>query len=100
MSAAVIQKWILALALALGLAGLVAQVSPAQTTLVSTGSVWKYLDNGSDQASAWQGLLFNDISFDVALGGNFAEAPPSIILTSPSNETSLLTANATLTAEA
>lgn len=24
-------------------------------TLVATGSVWKYLDNGSDQGTAWTG---------------------------------------------
>jgi hypothetical protein len=28
--------------------------------LVSTGAVWKYLDDGSDQGTVWQGLLFND----------------------------------------
>src|SRR5207248_8170135 len=31
--------------------------------LVSTGSVWKYLDNGSDQGVAWQGLLFDDTAW-------------------------------------
>jgi len=56
MRAAVIEKWILGF----GLAVLIAQFSSAQTVLVSTGSVWKYLDNGSDQGSAWQGLLFDD----------------------------------------
>jgi hypothetical protein len=29
-------------------------------TLIATGSVWKYLDNGSDQGSAWQAIGFND----------------------------------------
>ena len=29
-------------------------------TLIRTGSVWKYLDNGSDQGSAWSTLAFND----------------------------------------
>jgi len=29
-------------------------------TLIATGSVWKYLDNGSDQGSAWQAIAFND----------------------------------------
>jgi hypothetical protein len=28
--------------------------------LISTGAVWKYLDNGSDQGSAWATLAFND----------------------------------------
>ena len=29
-------------------------------TLLATGSVWKYLDNGSDQGSAWREAAFND----------------------------------------
>jgi len=29
-------------------------------TLISTGAVWKYLDNGSDQGGAWTTLAFND----------------------------------------
>ena len=32
--------------------------SMAQTTLVSTGAVWKYLDDGSDQGTAWKESLF------------------------------------------
>ena len=59
MRAAVVQQWILIM----GLAGLVARISPAQTTLVSTGSVWKYLDDGSDQGTAWQGILFDDTAW-------------------------------------
>jgi hypothetical protein len=31
--------------------------------LVSTGSVWKYLDNGSDQQTAWRNPGFNDTSW-------------------------------------
>ena len=30
------------------------------TTLVPAGSVWKYLDNGSDQGTAWRATSFND----------------------------------------
>jgi len=29
-------------------------------SLIATGSVWRYLDNGSDQGTAWQALSFND----------------------------------------
>jgi len=29
-------------------------------TLISTGAVWKYLDNGSDQGGAWTAIGFND----------------------------------------
>src|SRR5438552_4479132 len=32
----------------------------AQTSLVATGSVWKYLDTGVDQGTAWHGLAFDD----------------------------------------
>jgi hypothetical protein len=31
--------------------------------LVSTGAVWKYLDNGSDQGTAWFAPLFDDTSW-------------------------------------
>jgi hypothetical protein len=30
------------------------------TTLVPTGAAWKYLDNGSDQGTAWRATSFND----------------------------------------
>src|SRR6266436_5959111 len=56
MRAAVIQKWIQVV----GFACLLAAAAPAQTSWVSTGSVWKFLDDGSDQGVAWQGLLFDD----------------------------------------
>ncbi|HWN97206.1 MAG TPA: lamin tail domain-containing protein, partial [Methylomirabilota bacterium] len=32
-------------------------------TIISTGAVWKYLDNGSDQASAWTSISFNDAAW-------------------------------------
>ena len=32
----------------------------AQTTFVPQGATWKYLDNGSNQGTAWQGLGFDD----------------------------------------
>src|SRR3989442_9007832 len=32
----------------------------AQVSLISTGAVWKYLDNGSDQGSAWRASAFDD----------------------------------------
>jgi type 1 glutamine amidotransferase len=33
---------------------------PHSTTLVSAGSHWRYLDNGSDQGTAWRASNFND----------------------------------------
>jgi len=35
----------------------------APTTLIGFGSVWKYLDNGSDQGTAWSGTSFDDSSW-------------------------------------
>ena len=35
-------------------------VRAADTTLVPTGATWKYLDNGSDQGTAWRATSFND----------------------------------------
>src|SRR5690606_5585389 len=29
-------------------------------TLIEEGSVWKYLDNGTNQGTAWRGLTYND----------------------------------------
>jgi len=34
-----------------------------ETSLISTGSVWKYIDNGSDQGIAWQSLAFDDTAW-------------------------------------
>jgi hypothetical protein len=35
----------------------------AQTTLIATGTAWKYLDNGSNQGTAWYGTGFSDASW-------------------------------------
>ncbi|GAB2947865.1 hypothetical protein GCM10027048_11060 [Hymenobacter coalescens] len=45
--------------------GLLAAPAWAQTTtpLLPAGSAWKYLDNGSDQGTAWQGAGFNDAAW-------------------------------------
>ena len=45
---------------------LLASAAVAQDTLVTFGSDWKYLDNGSNQGTAWTDPLFNDLSW--ALG--------------------------------
>ena len=33
---------------------------PVVTTMIATGSVWKYLDNGSDQGAGWKETGFDD----------------------------------------
>jgi hypothetical protein len=35
----------------------------ADTTLIPAGSVWKYLDNGSNQGTAWHDVGFNDLTW-------------------------------------
>ncbi len=35
-------------------------VLPETVSLVSTGSVWRYLDDGSNQDTAWRGSVFDD----------------------------------------
>lgn len=44
---------------------LLAGASPlnAADVLVPTGATWKYLDNGSDQSTAWRAPAFNDASW-------------------------------------
>ncbi|MBI3415686.1 MAG: lamin tail domain-containing protein [Verrucomicrobia bacterium] len=38
--------------------------TPLQVTLVPTGSVWKYLDDNSDQGTAWRAPVFDDAKWD------------------------------------
>ncbi|WP_048919400.1 T9SS type A sorting domain-containing protein [Rufibacter radiotolerans] len=40
----------------------------AQTTLVSFGSTWRYLDNGSNQGTAWQATSFDDSGWKSGAG--------------------------------
>ncbi len=35
----------------------------AQTTLISYGTSWKYLDNGSNQGTAWRAISFSDATW-------------------------------------
>ncbi|HEY8228757.1 MAG TPA: metallophosphoesterase [Pyrinomonadaceae bacterium] len=35
----------------------------ADNTLVPTGSIWRYLDNGTDQSTAWRAPSFNDAAW-------------------------------------
>ena len=45
------------------LSALTASVAFSQTTLIPYGSTWKYLDNGSNQGTAWYGTAFDDASW-------------------------------------
>lgn len=41
----------------------ISRINEAQTPLVSAGSSWKYLDNGTDPGTAWRSGTFNDASW-------------------------------------
>ena len=51
------------LSFALTSLGLTVSFATAQSTLVSTGSVWRYLDIGVDQGTAWRTPAFDDSSW-------------------------------------
>src|SRR5258706_12498271 len=50
-------------ALAIAIAWSIPLATSAEVSLVSTGSVWKYLDDGSDQGTAWRAPGVNDSSW-------------------------------------
>src|SRR5262249_25853619 len=58
----------------------------AQSTLVATGSVWKYLNDGSDQGTAWRDKNFDDSAWPMGpaeLG--FGEGDKSTVIGSMAN---------------
>src|SRR5512134_667490 len=46
--------------LCLGTLTLAAWPAQGASTLIPAGAVWKFLDNGTDQGTAWQGITFDD----------------------------------------
>ena len=40
-----------------------ARTSTVDTVLVARGATWKYLDNGTNQGTAWRAIAFNDSSW-------------------------------------
>ena len=64
----------------------------ADTTLISAGSTWRYLDNGSDQGTAWRGTSFSDASWSsgpAELGyGDASEGRPEATVVSYGANTS------------
>jgi hypothetical protein len=63
-------KWTVVrmLGFALTSLGLTGAQAIAQSTLVSTGAVWRYLDTGVDQGMAWRALAFDDSAWGSGLG--------------------------------
>jgi hypothetical protein len=56
-------RWLKAFVVASVYVGLAVVSGFAQVILVSPGAVWKYLDNGTDQGTAWVTSGFNDASW-------------------------------------
>lgn len=54
--------------------------APATTTVIPTGSTWKYLDNGSNQGNAWSGTNFNDTSWKTGVGKFGTNDPANTII--------------------
>jgi len=58
--------------------------SYSQTTFIATGSTWKYLDNGTNQNTAWKEVAFSDASWAVGnseLG--YGDGPATIVSYGP-----------------
>ena len=43
-------------------------IANVPTTMINYGATWKYLDNGSNQGTAWQASGFNDVSWKSGAG--------------------------------
>lgn len=56
---------------------LASQQLHAQTTLFTYGSNWKYLDNGSDQGTAWRSAAFDDAAWNTG-NGKFGYGLPDL----------------------
>lgn len=73
--------------LVIGVIGLILCFSSSllaqNTTLIATGATWKYLDNGSNQGTAWRGTGFNDASWSSGAAQlGFGDGDESTIITS------------------
>jgi len=64
------------------------QRSPSPVTFIAKGSVWRYLDDGSNQGTAWTSLTFNDsawksgpapLGYGVANDGPQQELPATTV---------------------
>ncbi|HEX9793639.1 MAG TPA: metallophosphoesterase family protein [Planctomycetota bacterium] len=44
-------------------AAVAAFAAPVPAQLIAAGATWKYLDDGSDQGTAWRDLVFHDLSW-------------------------------------
>ena len=53
---------------------------PVVTTLIATGSVWRYLDQGVDQGTAWRAPDFNDSAWSVGVGKFGTNDPAATII--------------------
>src|SRR5512139_2497662 len=63
-SLSVYPRWLKVLLLSALLAGAAAWSATAQLTLIPSGAIWRYLDDGSDLGTAWIVPEFNDSGWD------------------------------------
>jgi hypothetical protein len=64
--------------------GIIILPGPVTTTLVATGAVWKYLDDGSDPGPAWKESSFDDTPWKSGLAElGYGDAPTTIIEAGP-----------------
>ena len=75
-----LRSWFLLIAVTVVGLGTAAESLTAQTTLVSTGSVWRYFDSGDSPGTNWQRLDFDDSAWASGRGqfgwGDGDEATP------------------------
>lgn len=53
----------LVLTVMLALTGVVPRLAGAQTVLIASNAVWRYVDDGSDQGTAWRAVDFDDTAW-------------------------------------
>ena len=64
----------------------------AQSTLIPFASSWKYLDNGSNQGTAWSGSSFNDSTWPAGLAElGYGDSPITILSFGPSASNKYIT---------
>lgn len=65
---------------------------PATTTLIPQGSVWRYLDNGSNQGTAWRAFAFNDSTWKTGAAPlGYGDPVTTVVSFGPSSSSKFIT---------
>lgn len=65
---------------------------PLTSFPITKNSVWKYLDDGTDQGNAWTALSFNDTSWDFGPGKlGYSDNPATLLSYGPSSSNKYIT---------